>query len=218
MNETRKYRGHTIVIEQDDIPLNPRVDYDNLGTMVCFHPDYNLGDKDHGFNEPQDLIDYLRREHKQLAVVLPLYLLDHSGLCMQTGPYACDPGGWDTSRVGVIFITKEKARKEYGWKLITKARQDKLEERLKGEVETYSACLEGNVYGYIAKDPDGNELESCWGYIGYPEESGVIEEAEAVVDVNVKKLRERHFYKLKAWLKHGVSLLKRWGAPEAVLA
>lgn len=37
----------TLKIVQDDDPLNPRTDQDNLGRMVCFHSRYDLGDKDH---------------------------------------------------------------------------------------------------------------------------------------------------------------------------
>jgi hypothetical protein len=202
--DTIKYRGYTIHIEQDIDPLNPRTDYDNLGTMVCFHPRYNLGDKDHaGFKEPEDLLEYLKRERKNLAVVLPLYLLDHSGLWMKTGRFACDSAGWDTSNVGVIFITKEQARKEYGWKLITKERKEKLAKYLEGEVELYSSYLEGAVYGFYGYEHD---------------KSGLLPDAQSAVDHHIKRVRALHFYKLKAWLRHKVSLLKRWGAPEGALA
>lgn len=34
----------TIVIEQDSDPLNPRKEFDNVGSMACWHSRYNLGD------------------------------------------------------------------------------------------------------------------------------------------------------------------------------
>lgn len=34
----------TIVIEQDMDPMNPRVEWDNVGIMACWHSRYNLGD------------------------------------------------------------------------------------------------------------------------------------------------------------------------------
>lgn len=37
--------GITAVIEADLDPLNPRTEYDNVGTMVCWHNRYNLGDE-----------------------------------------------------------------------------------------------------------------------------------------------------------------------------
>ena len=42
--ETRKYKGYTIKIHSDDNPASPR-DWDNLGTMVCWHRCYILGDE-----------------------------------------------------------------------------------------------------------------------------------------------------------------------------
>ncbi len=50
-----KYR---LQIQQDEGYENPR-EWDNLGTMICFHSRYNLGDK-HDYSEPRDmLIDLL---------------------------------------------------------------------------------------------------------------------------------------------------------------
>lgn len=36
---------HRITIEQDSDPFNPRTDRDNVGTMVCWHRNYKLGDE-----------------------------------------------------------------------------------------------------------------------------------------------------------------------------
>lgn len=38
-----EYKGYTIEIRQDELAGSPR-EWDNLGTMVCFHRRYNLGD------------------------------------------------------------------------------------------------------------------------------------------------------------------------------
>lgn len=37
-------KRYAIIMKYDQDPINPR-EYDNLGTMVCWHPRYNLGDK-----------------------------------------------------------------------------------------------------------------------------------------------------------------------------
>ncbi|WP_180902481.1 hypothetical protein [Martelella soudanensis] len=41
----------TIRIVPDPDPMNPRVECDTLGTMICWHPRYNLGDK-HRYSAP----------------------------------------------------------------------------------------------------------------------------------------------------------------------
>ena len=37
--------GNTLNIYHEDYSENPRTEYDHIGTMVCFHRRYNLGDK-----------------------------------------------------------------------------------------------------------------------------------------------------------------------------
>lgn len=55
---------YTLMILEDDEPINPREDYDNFGKMICFHGRYNLGDK-HDFGEPREfLIDLLSERYK----------------------------------------------------------------------------------------------------------------------------------------------------------
>ena len=41
--ELTLYKGYTIAIDYDSDPSNPR-EWDNFGTMVCFHRRYALGD------------------------------------------------------------------------------------------------------------------------------------------------------------------------------
>ena len=94
------YRDHTIKIIHDPDPESPR-DYDNLGTMTCWHTRYRLGDK-HDHDDPRDLLidlgeassdtdlsvnDLFARAEKR-AVILPLYLYDHSGITMNTTGFA----------------------------------------------------------------------------------------------------------------------------------
>lgn len=184
--ETIDYKGYKIKVMTDDSPSDPRDD-DNLGTMVCFHSRYNLGDKNHGFTR-ESFIEFLEK-NKDEIIALHLYLLDHSGLTMSTGRFACDAAGWDTSYVGLIYITKEKARKEYG--RLTKKTVARIEGYLKAEVETYDALLTGSCYGYQVVDKDGNEIAdgSCWGYYGYDHtKSGLLESAQYAIDYEIKRV------------------------------
>ena len=137
-----------IIITQDRNPQNPRED-DNLGTMVCFHNSYDLGDSDHNlssndFESWEELSNYLIKE-KNAVAILPLYLYDHSGLSISTGSFDCR---WDSGQIGFIYISREYALEEYGGKIVTKATTEKIINYFKGEVETYNQYLKGNVYGY----------------------------------------------------------------------
>lgn len=182
MYEAYKAENESAVLRifQDEDCPSPR-EWDNLGTMVCFHPRYNLGDK-HNYRDPDDFWFYLaeeisgstywteqmtpkRREKyvRENAIVLPLYLYDHSGLTMRTYPFSCP---WDSGQVGWIYVTKAEVRKEYGVKRVTKKVRDRVIAALKAEVGTYSQWLEGDVYGFVLEDAQGNEIDSCWGFFG----------------------------------------------------
>lgn len=220
MNESINYRGYTIKIIQDEDPINPRTEYDNLGVMVCFHNRYRLGDEGHGFrsgdyNGWDDLEKDIEREHGP-SIILPIYMYDHSGYTINTTGFSCQ---WDSGRIGVIFIQRERARKEYGWKVITKKREQQIRDMLKGEVELYDNYLTGSVYGYQVVGPDGEELHSCWGYFGYDHEaSGLLDEARSQVDYEIGQAREQWLEQLKTWVRNRVPLQYRHPAPTEVFA
>src|ERR1039457_3716938 len=44
-------------------PLNPRKEYDNVGTMVCWHRNYDLGDK-HNYADSEEFLLDLAREYE----------------------------------------------------------------------------------------------------------------------------------------------------------
>jgi hypothetical protein len=189
--ETKQIDGYKIRIEQDSDPCNPRTEWDNLGTMVCFHRQYTLGDlkspknkqnggKYHGMDmeEAQEFEAVARADAKNY-VVLSLFLYDHSGITISTNPFSCP---WDSGKVGFIFVSKKTLVEE---KIMTadesltniKLRM-KIVKYLEGEVETYDKYLRGDVCGYVVESPDGDEVDSCWGYFGEKDAMG---DAEAVV-------------------------------------
>jgi len=154
------------IIHSDDSPESPRV-WDNLGTMICRHRNYSLGDKHtldfSNCSSWKDDEAVIKREYGKDCIMLPLYLYDHSGITMNTTGFSCP---WDSGRVGTIVVSREKARKNLGKKVITENVRKQILEYLNGEVETYDKYLTGEVYGYTITDKDGNDLDSGWGYYG----------------------------------------------------
>lgn len=136
------------------------------------------------------VLKHLQR-HYGTTVVLPLYLYEHSGISISAGANLLDgggvntrthnpfdPGGWDTSFVGLIFNRPHD--NEWGPTAMT-------EEAMQDEVREYNDYLTGQVYGVIIEERvtrtvetrrmDGairstvegegwDEVEACWGYIG----------------------------------------------------
>lgn len=62
--ETNQVNQLTVNIYRDEDPANPREAFGNLGTMVCFHPKYTLGDE-HDYPSPEDFLNHLT--HKALT-------------------------------------------------------------------------------------------------------------------------------------------------------
>lgn len=139
-------------------------------------------------------------------ILLPLYLYEHSGITMSTGPFSCP---WDSGQVGWIYVSKECVRKEYGWKKITKSREKQICRYLEGEVETYDQYLTGEVYGYIIEDEYGEELDSCWGYYGDHHNSGIYDASLSIIDVLIKERNAKRWPRIKTWIKNRVPLLQR---------
>jgi hypothetical protein len=118
-------------------------------------------------------------------IILPLYLYDHSGITISTGPFSCP---WDSGQIGYIYITKEKARKEYSWKYMTKSRIKRIINYLENEVETYDQYLTGDVYGYRISNEDDDHIDSCWGFYGHDyKDNGLLEMAENAIDCELRK-------------------------------
>ena len=154
--ETVEHAGKIIRVYQDESPESPR-ELDNLGTMLCNHRRYTLGDAQGSIKDlPDDAV-----------ITLPLFLYDHSGLSISTSisPYWFH-ASWDAGQVGVIYVTREKLLKEYGCSRITKHIKEKAAKVLEQEVRTYNQYLAGDVYGYVVEEEEGNDLESCWGFYG----------------------------------------------------
>ena len=161
--ENEKYK---LEIFDDLNPCSPR-EFDNLGTMVCFHRRYNLGDetelKSSDFSSWEELENYLYKEENAL-IAIPVFMYDHSGLWINTTGFSCP---WDSGQVGYIYVSKEKVRREYSCKRISKKLKKMIREMLCSEVDLYNDYLSGNVYGFTLTDKENaEEIDSSCGFYG----------------------------------------------------
>lgn len=185
---------HELHIVYDSDPDSPR-NWDNLGTMICVHSRYNLGDVHYKskleclqhiatsleiteiindldvyeevYEDEEQLEDWIKS--REDFVILPLYLYDHSGITMSTSSFSCR---WDSGQVGYIYCSTDKILKEYGNTNIDTL--SKVESNLKSEVEIYDQYLTGDVYGFklykVETCDKGHKdldfLDSCYGFYG----------------------------------------------------
>lgn len=150
--------SRVVRIRIDESPESPR-EWSNLGTMVCWHRRYSLGDR-HAFADPGSFQHWLATNP---AIVLPLYLYDHSGITMNTTGFSCP---WDSGQVGYIYASLASVRQEYAKRRISRRMRRQVEDCLRQEVATYDHYLTGQVYGFIVEDTDGETIDSCWGFFG----------------------------------------------------
>lgn len=158
--------GRVFLVAHDDNSDDPR-NWDNLGCMVCLHRRYRLGDKhDYKYSDfgGWDELRARIESDNDVAVILPLYLYDHSGLTMQTTPFSCR---WDSGQIGWIFCTREQVDKEFG------GDNEQARACLRVEVETYDQFLTGDVYAAFILTPpcahcgaNGQVEDSCGGFFG----------------------------------------------------
>ena len=155
----------TIRILPDDDPMNPRTEFDNLGTMVCFHKRYNLGDNEHGLRSCDftgwDALEEYLEDELDAVVVMPIYMYDHSGITIRTSEFSCP---WDSGQIGFIYVERATVLKEYSRKRLRQKMLEQTREILRAEVRVYDAYLSGNACGWIVEDAEGEHLDSCWGY------------------------------------------------------
>lgn len=161
--EKQTHGDYTVTVFYDPEPCDPR-EWSNVGTMVCGHRSYTLGDVQVRPGERWEAPD-------DAAIILPLGLIDHSGISMYVGggAHPHDPGGWDSGTVGVIYMTRDTLNTDFGGDV------EKGTEALELEVKTYDQYLRGDVYGFVVEkrvpccetchhEPDDELVDSCWGF------------------------------------------------------
>ncbi len=166
---------YSLEIVPDMDPINPREDRE-FSTIYYSSSRYTLGDKCVSKDEIESIM-----EDKEM-VYLPVYAYIHSGVMLNTGGFSCP---WDSGMSGIIAASKDKIRRIYNTKRITKKILEQVNNRLKAEVEEFSKYLNGEAYGFQVKDESGDIVESCYGF--YSEEDAE-SEGKAVLDYFNKKV------------------------------
>lgn len=193
---TEEYKDCTIRIVQDEHREDPRTDFDHLGTMIPWdnerrgyvckdmndydresflrglaanqlavraklvgkeYSDYAVEDDDPDYmNLPdtEDLVEMACADN----VILPYdYYSGSQGGVRE--------GDWERS-TGYIYIPMDVARAN--WTGTDDEVRKQAEACLRAELKELDNWVNGNVAGWIAEDPDGKHIDSCWGY--YPDE------------------------------------------------
>jgi len=160
--EKRRKGNRILEIHTDDCPEDPR-EWSNRGIMACGHREHRLGDVQ--IRSQEDYDEHVRKA----AVMLPLFLYDHGGLSILTGPNPFDEQGWDTSRIGVIYATRKGILEYFDGGVPS---DEAVKKVLEEEIEYYNKYLRGDCYRFVLYEPKKcdlggdhrEEIDSCGGF------------------------------------------------------
>lgn len=171
-------KKYELKIEQDTDTMNPRTEWDNITTMVCFHQRYDLGDKHDyekdSFDSWEELKEQIENDYYVL-MIKPLRLYDHSGITISTSNGYPFNDRFDSSMVGWVFIDEKKLELMCG-KDFDRS-EERLNEIIEADIKTYDQYITGEVYRYSIYEIETcslgcehkNYIEGCGGYFGEEE-------------------------------------------------
>jgi hypothetical protein len=169
MLESFEVNGFTVELHQDLDPSSPR-EWVHGCELVLDHKKYDLpNDADvnlDDFTTEDEFISWLKTE-KGALVVHRVYGYDHGGLSLSVSHSYPFDDPWDAGVLGVAYVTAQNWKDCQGTEWTGSTEQlATCTDMIKGDVESYSQYLNGEVYGYRVLD-NGEEVDSCWDIYGY---------------------------------------------------
>ena len=113
-------------------------------------------------------------------ISIPVHAYEHGGITISASGRRAGWDSFDSGQLGFVYVSNSDVYKEFKVTAITQEIREKVEDILRGEVETYDDYLTGQVYGYIIEDENGEQLDSCWGFLG--DYKYCLEEAKPAAD------------------------------------
>lgn len=156
-----------IQIQYDRFPSNPRRN-SNVG-IIAVEPSnrYIESETPHTIRfsvDPAVDLEVLKTDFGA-RVIVPLYVLDHSGVSFRTTPF-CDP--WDSGQIGWVYATDETIRTCLGDVDLTCDTQvQRVKQAMSEEIEEFNSYYNGEVFRYFVYDrldPAADPMDECGGY------------------------------------------------------
>lgn len=165
---TKTIEQPRLVIKHDDSPESPR-EWDNLGYFITSEQRYmspdgkkaegvqsiveSAADDANNSEHHAELITAAINEMGETVKAIYLvYRYEHGNVIYRRGTAS----GFDYSNCGFYIVTDKTAD-------ILGTPADRFDAVIDGELETYSAYTNGDVYGFTLYDDNGEHEDSCWG-------------------------------------------------------
>jgi len=82
--------------------------------------------------------------------LFPLYKYEHGGVAYSVGGFSCP---WDSGQVGYVLVIDAQVGGD-------------PREAAQGVCDQVTSWCNGDIWGFTVEDEEGEELYSCWGFIG----------------------------------------------------
>lgn len=165
---------------------------------------YTLGNEPVSRDRMDEIAEGLRKGD---LLGVEVYAYVHSGVALRAGSswHGLLPQGhaeFDSGMSGFAYVDKREALRDwYGRKRWSKKLLAKANESILACFSEYASWLGGDCYGYIIKDDEDNEYDSCWGFVGH---EYATEEAEAALKRVIDEQRKEHEAEVRgAWKERG---------------
>lgn len=170
--ERTEYNGLIIRIEPDSDVESP-LEADLQPRFAFWHRQYENPAPE--FPGPESVYAAIQ----QGAVAFPVRGYDHGSIALTVTRTASYPFNdqWDSGFAGFLIYPKDLL-KEVG-----DASPEGLLKEAEGLMEEFANYLNGWGCGYIVQSTDGEELESCWGFL---DQAYCLEQAKEAADAHTK--------------------------------
>lgn len=164
--ETIEHKGFKIEVHYDeDVSCADHIPEDVH--VWCWHRRYSIGEKPPC--EPAEA-EELIRSHEG-AVCLPIFAYEHGGIALSTGAFSCR---WDSGQLGWIWTLPGVF--------------PDAEAALRSVIEDLDNVMQGACFGYVVRSPEGDEIDSCWGFVGREDRDGyMLDEARSAVESEIER-------------------------------
>lgn len=194
--ETDDATGVTFRIELDEGGTESPLEHDAAVIFAMLHRNYANPAEKHGLRTQEDMDEFERKNCRGKSapwVAFPLFMYDHSGTVYRVSdpapagerprnPFSCQ---WDSGRAGWLFVKLSEICKR------NTPRAEKLAAARKcADVtcEVYTSWANGDVWGYVVEDEDGEHLDSCWGFIGDSDDEYMMGEARQAFEYHKREV------------------------------
>jgi len=166
--KTIEKTGNRLEITHDESPDSPR-EWSNLGYFIAIDSNYQSPDENETLYEiiketgqlaesQEKHIEEIKKQYEEetdekVLAIYPVVKYEHSGVNYSLGT----KHGFDYSNNGFYIIT-DKTQKETG------TEEKDWEKVIEIELELYNKWANGEVYGFILFDENGEDLDSCGGF------------------------------------------------------